>query len=381
MGRKARRTITPYHHFYSIDIYYIFPVPMIEEILHHLKKDFLGYAVCVGLVVLIVKFHLLSLCVFLLFIHLVTDIFVNGLGRRIPWMPRRILLWFLYAVLVTAIGFCCMVVAPRLLTDLARYWTAIQRDTLRFLAGISARYGIVIDIAIIKNYAVSESSDIFSKTLGILNVVSKGMVYFIFAAVLNLLMFLEGDRISATFTRTQDSLMSYVFIFVVNRTHTFFGYFRKVMMGQLFISLINTAITTVVLIVLDIPHKTTLVFVVFICGLIPVVGNLISNTILTITALVSVGPLAAVICLGLLVGVHKLEYFLNSKIIGTIIDVPMFVTLLALLVGEALLGVMGLVVALPLAMTIKNDLEQARADRAAAARQHTTLWGSDKRFE
>ncbi len=354
---------------------------MIEEILHHLKKDFLGYAVCVGLVVLIVKFHLLSLCVFLLFIHLVTDIFVNGLGRRIPWMPRRILLWFLYAVLVTAIGFCCMVVAPRLLTDLARYWTAIQRDTLRFLAGISARYGIVIDIAIIKNYAVSESSDIFSKTLGILNVVSKGMVYFIFAAVLNLLMFLEGDRISATFTRTQDSLMSYVFIFVVNRTHTFFGYFRKVMMGQLFISLINTAITTVVLIVLDIPHKTTLVFVVFICGLIPVVGNLISNTILTITALVSVGPLAAVICLGLLVGVHKLEYFLNSKIIGTIIDVPMFVTLLALLVGEALLGVMGLVVALPLAMTIKNDLEQARADRAAAARQHTTLWGSDKRFE
>jgi predicted PurR-regulated permease PerM len=39
----------------------------------------------------------------------------------------------------------------------------------------------------------------------------------------------------------------------------------------------------------------------------------------------------------------------------------MFVTLLSLIVGEAVLGVAGLIVALPVVMTVKNELELMRA--------------------
>ena len=46
-----------------------------------------------------------------------------------------------------------------------------------------------------------------------------------------------------------------------------------------------------------------------------------------------------------LVIIHKLEYFLNSKIIGRRIKNPMWLTLIGLVVGEKLMGVPGMVLA------------------------------------
>ena len=46
-----------------------------------------------------------------------------------------------------------------------------------------------------------------------------------------------------------------------------------------------------------------------------------------------------------LIAIHKLEYFLNGKIIGGRIHNPMWLTLLALIVGEKLMGVPGMILA------------------------------------
>jgi len=101
-----------------------------------------------------------------------------------------------------------------------------------------------------------------------------------------------------------------------------------------------------------------LIGAVFVFGLLPVAGNLISNTILTVMAFVTIGPWAAAICLGLLIGVHKLEYFLNSKIIGDIVHMPMFITLTSLVVCEVLFGIVGLMLAIPLVLFLRHEFEQ-----------------------
>jgi len=49
--------------------------------------------------------------------------------------------------------------------------------------------------------------------------------------------------------------------------------------------------------------------------------------------------------LAYLVVIHKLEYLLNSRIIGGCIDTPMWMTLLGLVVGEAMMGVPGILLA------------------------------------
>jgi len=46
-----------------------------------------------------------------------------------------------------------------------------------------------------------------------------------------------------------------------------------------------------------------------------------------------------------LVLIHKLEYFLNSKIIGSRIRNPVWLTLISLIIGERLMGIPGLILA------------------------------------
>jgi predicted PurR-regulated permease PerM len=82
----------------------------------------------------------------------------------------------------------------------------------------------------------------------------------------------------------------------------------------------------------------------FLCGLIPVVGNLISNTVIVGIGF-TVSPKMAFAALVFLVVIHKLEYFLNSKIIGHPIRNPLWLTLLALVLGERLIGLPGMILA------------------------------------
>jgi len=91
-----------------------------------------------------------------------------------------------------------------------------------------------------------------------------------------------------------------------------------------------------------------------------VVGNLMSNCVLTINAFVATGMFGTLICLVLLVGVHKLEYILNSKIIGGMVHLPMAVSLGALIFCEVLLGIPGLILAIPLALFVRQEFEHIR---------------------
>ncbi len=128
------------------------------------------------------------------------------------------------------------------------------------------------------------------------------------------------------------------------RFRDFYHSFATVMGAQITISLINTALTGIFLIAVQLPHAALLIATTFLCGLVPIVGNLASNTIITFVAL-SVSLKLAVAALVFLVVVHKLEYFLNSKIIGQRIRNPVWLTLIALVIGERLMGIPGLVLA------------------------------------
>ena len=96
--------------------------------------------------------------------------------------------------------------------------------------------------------------------------------------------------------------------------------------------------------IVRLPYAPLVIAVTFLCGLLPIVGNLISNVIIVCLAF-TISFKAALIALGFLVAIHKLEYFLNSKIIGDRIRNPIWLTLLALIIGERLMGIPGMVLA------------------------------------
>ncbi|SFW52088.1 AI-2E family transporter [Luteibacter sp. UNCMF366Tsu5.1] len=138
--------------------------------------------------------------------------------------------------------------------------------------------------------------------------------------------------------------------------------FHNIIFAQLKISAINTALAALFLLValpcfgIHVPLAKTLVIATFVVGLLPVVGNLISNTLVTIAGL-SVSLWVGVAALAFLIVVHKLEYFLNARIVGGQIRARTWELLVAMLVFEAAFGLAGLVAAPIYYAYLKSELE------------------------
>src|SRR6201987_307065 len=144
--------------------------------------------------------------------------------------------------------------------------------------------------------------------------------------------------------RVKNNLYSICCDEVSRRFRDFYRSFATVMGAQITISFINTVLTSIFLLAMRLPHAPLLIAATFLCGLVPIVGNLVSNTIIVFVAL-TVSLKLAISALLFLILIHKLGYFLNSKIIGDRIRNPIWLTLLALIIGERLMGIPGLILA------------------------------------
>jgi len=141
--------------------------------------------------------------------------------------------------------------------------------------------------------------------------------------------------------------------------------FHNIVFAQIKISLINTVFTAIFLLGalpllgIHVPLAKTLVLLTFIVGLLPVIGNLISNSAIVIAGLsVSLG--VGIAALAFLILIHKLEYFLNARIVGTQIRARAWELLLAMLLMEAAFGLPGLVAAPIYYAYLKHELEAGR---------------------
>ena len=148
---------------------------------------------------------------------------------------------------------------------------------------------------------------------------------------------------------------------IAERARRFTRAFRRVVFAQVRIAALNTFLTWLYLGValpllgISIPYVKTLVALTFIVGLLPVIGNLISNTMIVVISL-SVSFQVAGASLLFLVIIHKLEYFINARIIGARIDAQAWELLLAMLVMEAAFGLSGLVAAPVYYAYLKDEL-------------------------
>lgn len=149
------------------------------------------------------------------------------------------------------------------------------------------------------------------------------------------------------------------------RIKAFKDIFDEVFVAQIKISFINAILTGIYLLLvlplfnIDIPFKYLLVLITFFVGLIPVVGNLISNTLIIVFSL-NISFMVAIVSLLFLVIIHKLEYFLNAKIIGNKINASAWELLLAMMVFEHLFGIAGVIVAPIYYAYVKHELQFAK---------------------
>lgn len=141
--------------------------------------------------------------------------------------------------------------------------------------------------------------------------------------------------------------------------------FRQIVAAQFWIAAFNTLLTALFLLLvlplwdLELPYTPALITLTFVAGLVPIVGNLLCNAVITLVGL-SVSPVAAVACLAFLILIHKAEYVINAKVVGRRTHMGVWELLSVMFVAEAVFGPAGLVAAPLFYAYLKKELEAAR---------------------
>ncbi|XVS61989.1 AI-2E family transporter [Actinosynnema sp. CA-299493] len=138
-------------------------------------------------------------------------------------------------------------------------------------------------------------------------------------------------------------------------------------LGNLTISLIAGALTFVWLLAWNVPYALLLAVTVALLDLVPVVGATLSAVVVSLVAFTVSLPVG-LSTIGFFVVYQLLEdYVLVPRIIGRAVKVPALITVVAVLLGGVLLGVIGALVAIPIAAAVLLLLREVtfpRLDKA-----------------
>src|SRR3954468_1339629 len=135
--------------------------------------------------------------------------------------------------------------------------------------------------------------------------------------------------------------------------------------GNLVISIIAGLVAWISLTLLDVPFAVPLAVLVAFLDLIPLIGATIGAVVVGVVTAFNDFPTATIIWTAIALGYQQLENnVLQPVVYRRTVDVPPLAVIVAILIGAALLGVLGALVAIPIAATIQiiaKDMWRSRA--------------------
>ena len=157
------------------------------------------------------------------------------------------------------------------------------------------------------------------------------------------------------------------FVDIAEQISTSVGRF---VMGQGALALVNGILSFIVLtLIFQVKYSALLAFIALLGSLIPLVGTVSASVIITLGVLLFDGPGWQVIAVGIyyLVYMQLEAYVINPRIMNSAVQVPGVVVVIAALAGGQLLGVLGALVAIPIAASIILIVKQVLIPRQSAA--------------
>jgi predicted PurR-regulated permease PerM len=134
--------------------------------------------------------------------------------------------------------------------------------------------------------------------------------------------------------------------------------------AQIFIAFMAAIFVVVLGMLLGLPSPVAIAMVVFVCALVPLIGHFLGSAVVTIIALTVSIPVGVIALITYIVYVQIENYIVTPRIMKKTLEVPGAVTIVAALIGSSLLGLVGGLLAVPVAAAIILILDEVVYPRA-----------------
>ena len=305
-------------------------------------------------VILYAMSSMINLILFTFIFAFLMDRFVQLFSSRLP-IKRSIIVIALYIIVIGALIYGISAYLPVFIEEIKQ----LVRNIIRFYMRPNDNPVINYIIEAISRYPVFNYLEQgFSFVLGYFTNIGKFGLQLFLAIILSLFYLLEKDRLKQFSHKLNQSKIAPIYRELSFFGKKFAGTFGKVIEAQFIIALVNCGLTTISLYFLGFPQLFGIGIMIFLLGLIPVAGVIISLIPLCIIAF-SIGGIAKVVTVIIIVMVvHAIEaYILNPKLMSSKTDLPVFFTFIVLIFSEHFFGVWGLIVGIPIFIFLLDILE------------------------
>ena len=191
----------------------------------------------------------------------------------------------------------------------------------------------------------------------VVNMLYRATATVLLALLFSYLILIDMNRLKAGISRLRNSRVGDFYAEAAQPIARFGILLGRAIEAQAAIAVVNTALTLVGLLLLDIPLVAMLSVIVFVCSFVPVLGVFISTTPIVLVAMNAGGPQLSLVAIGLVVVIHAIEaYLLNPIIYGKHLKLNPVLTLIILYVGYHAFGLWGMLLGVPVSRYFFHDV-------------------------
>ncbi|AQY51034.1 hypothetical protein PWEIH_13290 [Listeria weihenstephanensis FSL R9-0317] len=271
----------------------------------------------------------------------------NFILKRIS-IYRKVIVIILYVFIALGISLIVVKYIPMLIEQLDQ----LIRSVTKFYTNPGNNESVNYIMSLAKEFEITKyANDGIQFLLSYLANIGVVTMNIFIALILSLFFSLGKEQLILFTSKFGQSKVAFVYDELKYFGSKFTETFGKVIEAQFMIALVNCVLTTIALWIMGFPQLFSLAIMVFLLGLIPVAGVIISMIPLTIIAYAIGGINYVLIILVLVVVIHAIEsYILNPKLMSAKTDLPVFYTFIVLIFSEHFFGIWGLIVGIPVFM-------------------------------
>jgi predicted PurR-regulated permease PerM len=289
------------------------------------------------------------------------DRLVQFIEKKVP-LNRKLIVVISYACIVGLLSYCLVMYLPMIIQEI----TALIKQLTAFYT--SKHDNIILIYLVNRLEEIKLSSYLeqgFNFIIKYFKDISGITIQVLLALLLSIFCLLEKPHLIEFTKKFRTSKISSIYGEVEFFAQKFVGTFGKVIEAQLIIAVVNCILTTIFLWILKFPQLGGLSIMIFVLGLIPVAGVIMSLIPLAIIAY-SIGGFIKVLYVGIaILIIHGIEaYILNPNLMSSKTNLPVFYTFIVLIFSEHFFGIWGLIIGIPVFVFLLDVLEVTEHKKA-----------------